>query len=652
MIGETLLSRYKITEALGVGGMGEVYLAEDRELGRRVAIKFLPKGSGADADLIKRFQREAKAAAALNHPSIITIYDAGSHEGRPFLVMEHVEGEALSTVINRRDLPIDMALAIAIQICEGLAAAHEAGITHRDIKPDNILVDESGRVRILDFGLAKLTGTSVLTASDATVGTVNYMSPEQARGDEVDQRTDLFSLGVLLYEMLAGQRPFRGEHRAAVMYAIINEDPQPLRRYNLAASDELDTILAKLLAKNREERYPNAAAVIVDLRGEHRAESAASRSSSSSKRLRSGSRGALRRRRGLGVALWAPLVLGILALGWVFGRNSTRELGEQSANQTRDTPSEREFMLAGETPSERHFVLTADHVRRLSEPDPRLVGRAVRYLDNHVESDTLVFLVPPISGDSQRFESLLRLVSQRAVAPTLVGFEPIAPVRPALSIDDHLSVLRFLLEDLDRGHRPACTVIVGSSAGADLVLRLVASEDGPGIKLSGLIALGPNVSLKTCFASSRFATLEAHDPEGFLTLLRSIGENIESTQAWYRMQVLLVQMYPKFREDLSPLIRLSKDIVAPFETPGDPLAEWFRAAVETVPEVRCVFAHPEAVEAEELLSRHLKENILGDRFSEEAFVIEPGQHFELGNDDVILRYIGQVLEGIRAGSGR
>ncbi|MDH3452983.1 MAG: protein kinase, partial [Gammaproteobacteria bacterium] len=204
----------------------------------------------------------------LNHPNIITIYEFGAHNGRQYIVMEHVDGETLAKVIERGDLTLRRALEIATQIFDGLSAAHEVGVIHRDIKPDNVLLDRQGRVRILDFGLAKLQGATVITAEETVLGTAAYMSPEQALGAEVDARSDLFSAGAVLYEMVTGRRSFAGEHREAVLYAIVHEDPQPLRRYNNQAGDGLERMVAKLLAKEPQSRYPSAKGVLVDLRAE------------------------------------------------------------------------------------------------------------------------------------------------------------------------------------------------------------------------------------------------------------------------------------------------------------------------------------------------------------------------------------------------
>ena len=226
MIGKTI-SHYKILEKLGEGGMGEVYLAEDLKLERQVAIKFLPQHLTKDKDNVERFQREAKAAASLNHPNIVTIHDVIEEDDQICIVMEYVQGQSLRDIINTSSqFPIPNSTEIIIQIAEGLSQAHQSGIVHRDIKPENIIIDIDGRVKILDFGLAKLKGASKLTKESSTLGTVNYMSPEQIQGRDADHRSDIWSVGIVFYELLTGEPPFKGEYQSAVHYAIVNDEPQ------------------------------------------------------------------------------------------------------------------------------------------------------------------------------------------------------------------------------------------------------------------------------------------------------------------------------------------------------------------------------------------------------------------------------------------
>jgi serine/threonine protein kinase/Tfp pilus assembly protein PilF len=267
MIGKTI-SHYKILEKLGEGGMGVVYKAQDTKLDRIVALKFLPQHLTSDSVEKERFVHEAKAASALNHPNITTIHEIDEFDGQMFIVMEYCEGRTLKEIIEKETLSIKKVLDIVIQICEGLTIAHEKGIVHRDIKSANIMLTPRGQVKIMDFGLAKLKGGTKLTETRSTLGTAAYMSPEQAQGDEVDQRSDIFSFGVVLYELLTGKLPFEGEHQAAIIYSIINEEPQPVARFNNQVSAKLEEIVFKALAKEREERYQHIDDLLADLRRE------------------------------------------------------------------------------------------------------------------------------------------------------------------------------------------------------------------------------------------------------------------------------------------------------------------------------------------------------------------------------------------------
>jgi serine/threonine protein kinase/Tfp pilus assembly protein PilF len=267
MIGRTI-SHYKILEKLGEGGMGEVYKALDTKLDRIVALKFLPKHLLCEETNKKRFEHEAKAASALNHPNITTIHEIDEVEGECFISMEYIEGKSIKELVKEKKFPIGDILSIAIQIAEGLNAAHRKDIVHRDIKSDNIMITPEGLVKIMDFGLAKLKGATKLTTTGSTLGTLAYMSPEQAQGVEVDQRSDIFSFGVVLYEMITGQLPFKGEHEAAIIYSIINETPEPLARYKASIPEGLQRIVDKALAKDKEERYQHADELLADLRHE------------------------------------------------------------------------------------------------------------------------------------------------------------------------------------------------------------------------------------------------------------------------------------------------------------------------------------------------------------------------------------------------
>jgi Tol biopolymer transport system component len=321
----TRLGPYEIVAPIGEGGMGEVYRALDARLGREVAIKVLPASFAGDVDRLRRFEQEARATGALNHPNILAVYDIGSHEGAPYVVSELLEGETLRARVGTAPLPHRKAIDYAIQIARGLAAAHDKGIVHRDLKPDNVFVTRDGRVKILDFGLAKLTQTGAsldaetalieqerpLTSAGTVLGTVGYMSPEQVRGLTVDHRSDIFSFGVVLYEMFTGQRAFRGDSAVETMNAILKEDPAASGQ---ALPPALDRIVLHCLEKNPEERFQSARDIAFNLEA----------LSSPSSQIAPAAAPAVAQRRWLRVAAVAALVVAASVSLFLAGRMTAR----------------------------------------------------------------------------------------------------------------------------------------------------------------------------------------------------------------------------------------------------------------------------------------------------------------------------------------
>src|SRR5262249_36311556 len=278
LLGKTI-SHYRIEHQLGAGGMGVVYEAEDTRLGRRVALKFLPSDLAKDTATLQRFQREARAASALNHPNICTVHAIEEHESQHFIVMELLEGQTLAGMLAAGPLETAKLLDLAVQIADALESAHGKGIVHRDLKPANIFINSRGQAKILDFGLAKIgtqravpedTGVVTMARADeltkagSTMGTVSYMSPEQARGQLTDARTDLFSLGAVVYEMATGSRPFSGDSSAVVFEAILNREPMAINLVNPRLPAQLNRIVGRALEKDRNFRYPTASDMKAD----------------------------------------------------------------------------------------------------------------------------------------------------------------------------------------------------------------------------------------------------------------------------------------------------------------------------------------------------------------------------------------------------
>jgi len=314
--GSVFAGRYEIIRELGKGGMGVVYQATDSKLKRTVALKFLPAEWIHDDLAKERFVREAQAAASLDHPNICTVHEIDEAEGRMFISMAFVGGETLKARIERAPLELDEALAIGRQVAEGLREAHKKGIVHRDIKSANIMVTENGQAKVMDFGLARVRGGALLTKEGMTLGTIAYMSPEQARGEDVDHRTDVWSFGVVLYEMLTGQLPFKGEHDQAVIYAILKESPRPISGLRPRLPAAIGQVVGRALEKNPDKRYPSAEELLEDLRSlSEGAEPVGVRA-----RLRRAKLGRMKRAisyAGLAVVI---IIMGVIASGLFTGR--------------------------------------------------------------------------------------------------------------------------------------------------------------------------------------------------------------------------------------------------------------------------------------------------------------------------------------------
>src|SRR5277367_2779461 len=319
------LGPYEIVAPLGSGGMGEVFRARDTRLKREVAVKVLPPAVSSDPERLRRFEQEALATAALNHPNILAVFDIGTNDGAPYVVSELLEGETLRERLRSGPIPMRKALDHALQIAHGLAAAHEKGIIHRDLKPENLFITKDGRVKILDFGLAKLTQTESgghaptmthVTEVGTVLGTAGYMSPEQVRGVAVDARSDIFSFGAILYEMISGKRAFHRETAADTMSAILKEDAPEFAETNRSVSPALERIVQHCLEKNPESRFHSASDIAFDL--EHLSGLSGSAARLATAGVESG-KAQSRRKLLIGLVAGLALAAGVYALGWWSG---------------------------------------------------------------------------------------------------------------------------------------------------------------------------------------------------------------------------------------------------------------------------------------------------------------------------------------------
>ena len=585
--------RYHVERELGVGGMATVYLARDIKHDRPVAIKVLrPELSHSLGT--ERFLREIRIVAKLQHPHILGLIDSGESDGMLYYVMPYVPGESLRTRLAREgELPVSEAVWVLREIADALAHAHTQQIIHRDIKPENVLFT-SRHAQVADFGIARAVAEAAadgpITATGIVVGSPAYMAPEQASSDPLmDHRADIYAFGVLAYEVLTGIPPFTAPSAVQLVAAHMTRMPDPLSRHRPGIPESLEEVVIKCLAKRPADRFQRAEDIVSKL----------------------------------DALLTGPL--------------------SEMVGTT------QEHAVA---PSK--FRVAEGLARRLDRQafDPRMVGDSMEYLDNHARSDTLVCFLPALGLDAAEYEEHLRILPWRCVAVTPFSHEPQRHRRYTLSLNDHFTLLRHFLRHISERTAAKRSIFVGFSSGADAVLRFAAARPGGGAQLDGILTLGCNIHLETCFVTSMLARMSSRHPERLLADLRSVGESASELDSWLTVHTYLVAMLRKFRNAVDPLRSLAREIVRPFEEGGDsPFITWYRDASANVRSIRCVFEDNErhrSFVSDLLLSQETTKR-LGDRYREDSIVIEAdAAHFDLERPDVVQKHLEAMMVSLDA----
>jgi Protein kinase domain len=571
--------------------MATVYLARDVKHDRHVAIKVL-RPDLAHSLGPERFLREIHIVAKLQHPHILGLIDSGEAEGMLYYVMPYVTGESLRVRLAREgEMPISEAVWVLREIADALAHAHGQQIIHRDIKPENVMFS-SRHALVADFGIARAVTEAAtagpITATGIVVGSPAYMAPEQASSDpQMDHRADIYAFGVLAYEVLTGVPPFTAPTAVQLVSAHMTRPPDPLSRHRPGIPDALEDIVIRCLAKRPADRFQRADEI---------------------------------------VARMDALLTGPLS---------------EMVGTT------QEHAVA---PSK--FRITEGLARRLDRQafDPRMVGDSMEYLDNHARSDTLVCFLPALGLDAAEYEEHLRVLPWRCVAVTPFSHEPMRHRRYTLSLNDHFTLLRHFLRHVEERTAARRVLLVGFSSGADAVMRFASARPGGGARIDGVLSLGCNISIETCFVTSMLARMSSRHPERLLADLRSVGESATELDTWLTVHTYLVAMLRKFRAAVDPLRSLAREVVRPFEAGGEsPFNQWYRDASANIPVVRCVFDDSELHRAfvSSVVLGHPDSNRLGDRYREDSILIEPDTgHFELEKPDIVSRHLEAMLAAL------
>jgi serine/threonine protein kinase len=593
----TMVSHYRIVEKIGAGGMGEVYLAEDTRLKRKVALKFLHEEQTESGAVLQQFTQEAQAAARLQHPNIITVHEVNEYGRVPYIAMDYIEGQSLKELSSNKSLPVADIIDLGTQITRGLAAAHEKGVTHRDLKPGNLMIDSTRAVKILDFGLATLSDVESLNDPEATrtsnpsanriAGTILYMAPEQLLGQEINARVDIFAFGVIMHELITGEHPFAAPSVSEISASILRDTPADLYSKRSNVPYDLNRIVSRCLNKNPDKRFQTARDVC----------------------------------------------------------NELEELSNELKQDTAITVSDQGQTKQGSTLSEGSFILSTDLVRQLSHKNPRMIGSSLAYIDNGVSSDTLVFYLHGMGYDHRQYSDVIRQLPYRAVALSLYGFDQNAPLRVPLELHDHSTLMHALIKDVCDRLRPHHIVLVGASSGADHMLHYVSSKESADIQVTGLLSLGCNIHFDDCFASSKLAQLTSGDDAQILSTINEFNCGISSLSDWLLLYGYFLTAFSKFGTQTEPLKQYASDIISPFRD-GDleQFPKWYRNCVKRISHFQFVIDTDGYPALDRLMHQHLENNVLGDEFHEDTIVRVPCSHMKLGQTEWVLK---QTLDFVR-----
>ncbi len=585
----TIIQHYRIIKKIGSGGMGVVYLAEDTKLDRQVALKFLTLNQKENSPELIQFRKEAQAAARLQHPNIITVYEVNEYKNCPYISMEFIEGQSLQEILGSRAYSINEIIEIAIQISSGLAEAHEKGITHQDLKPGNLMVDQTGTIKILDFGLALLSEKKSNPDSERTItsnpfadkitGTILYMAPEQLLGQESNNQIDIFAFGIILYELITGEHPFTAPTVSELTAKILRDTPNNLYDKRNDVPYDLNRIVFRCLNKKSTKRFQTARDICNELEE----------------------------------------LLNLLK------QNITVNVSSKGVVKTTTTLTEESY------------VLTTELVRELTLKDPRMIGTKLAYMDNNVVSDKLVVYLHGIGADHRQFSDALRKLPYRAVAISLYGFDENAQLRIPLKLEDHSILLHALIKDISDRLKPKINILVGFSSGADHFLHCLTSELFDDIKISGMLSLGCNIHIEDCFATSKLSELTSGDENQILSIIKLFSQHASSISDWLILHSYLVTAFSKFSDQTKPFSQYAYDILKPFKDGNWELfPKWYQNCMKKIPHVRFITDTGGYNTLDTLMLKHLENNILGDDFSEDSIMKVPDSHMDLVKPEKIV----------------